>query len=135
MSNHLPDRPATGHLNIGENLQLDLAAERWVCGRCTRDLGPAREDVKRSLLVAERDPAEIHPPLIEGQPYTFSPNPEWVRILEFYCPGCGAQIESEYLPPGHPITHTTEIDLDRLKARLASGEIVIEDGHLKVVSP
>ena len=135
MSNTLQSGRPFGRLNIGENLKLDLDAERWICGRCTRELGPGREDVKRGLLVGERDPSEIHPPLIEDQPYTFSPNPEWVRILEFYCPGCGAQIESEYLPPGHPITHTTEIDLDALKARLERGEIVIGDGHLKVVSP
>jgi acetone carboxylase, gamma subunit len=121
-------------LNIGENLKIDLTHERWVCGRCERELGSAHQNVKHGLLVGERDPREIHPPLIENQPYTFAPNPEWVRILEFYCPGCGAQIETEYLPPGHPITNTTEIDLARLKQRLASGEVVIENGHLKVVT-
>jgi acetophenone carboxylase len=121
-------------LKIAENLLLDLARERWLCEQCGHDLGHAREDVKRGLLVGERDPSEVHPPLIEGE-YTFAPNPEWVRILEFYCPGCGVQLETEYLPPGHPITHTTQIDLDSLKARLASGSLSIEDGHLKVVVP
>jgi peptide/nickel transport system ATP-binding protein len=77
---------------------------------------------------------EVHPPLIEGE-FTFAPNPEWIRILEFYCPGCGTQIETEYLPPGHPITHTTEIDLDSLKRRLAAGELRIDNGHLQVVEP
>ena len=51
-----------------------------------------------------------------------APNAEWVRIIEFYCPGCGRQVETEYLPPGHPITHDTEMDVDALKARLAAGE-------------
>jgi acetophenone carboxylase len=69
--------------------------------------------------------------LIEGA-FTFSPDPDWVRILEFYCPGCGAQVETEYLPPGHPITVDIELDVDRLKARLASGEIHIEDGRIAV---
>lgn len=118
-------------LHVGDNLDLDLDQERWQCGKCGNDLGAARDNVKRGLLVAERDPSAIHRPLIDA-PYTFSPNPEWVRILEFYCPGCGLQVETEYLPPGHPITHTTEIDIDSLKARLASGEIVIEDGHLRL---
>jgi acetone carboxylase gamma subunit len=117
-------------LHVGDRLDLDLARERWICGKCGHDIGPARENVKHGLLVAERDPAEIHPPLIDTA-YTFSPNPEWIRILEFYCPGCGLQVESEYLPPGHPITNTTELDLDRLKARLAAGEVVIADGHLR----
>jgi acetone carboxylase gamma subunit len=117
-------------LHVGDRLDLDLDAERWVCGKCSHDLGSARDNVKRGLLVAERDPAEIHPPLIEGE-FTFSPNPAWVRILEFYCPGCGLQVETEYLPPGHPITHTTELDLDAIKARLAAGELALDDGHLR----
>ncbi len=80
----------------------------------------------------ERDPREVHRSLIDAE-YNFAPNPDWIRILEFYCPGCGTQLETEYLPPGHPITHTTQIDIDSLKARLASGEIVIEDGHMRTV--
>ena len=123
-----------GVLNIAENLQLDLDTDTWVCGRCSCVIGSAHENVKHSLLVGERDPTEVHPPLIMGQPYSFAPNPEWVRILEFYCPSCGVQIETEYLPPGHPITYTTEIDLAALKNRLNQGEMVIDNGHLKVVT-
>lgn len=117
-------------LHVGDNLDLAIESERWICGKCGHDIGPARDNVKRGLLVGERDPAEVHRPLIKGQ-FTFSPNPKWIRILEFYCPGCGTQLETEYLPPGHPITNTTEIDLDALKARLAAGELVIVDGHLQ----
>jgi acetone carboxylase gamma subunit len=118
-------------LHVGDKLDLDLDAERWQCGRCGQGLGNARDNVKRGLLVAERDPREIHRPLIDA-PYNFAPNPEWIRILEFYCPACGVQLETEYLPPGHPITNTTEIDIDRLKASLASGELVLADGHLRL---
>ncbi len=67
--------------------------------------------------------------MIEGE-YTFAPDPDWIRILEFYCPGCGRQIETEYLPPGHPITHDIELDIDSLKARLAAGDLVIQGGKL-----
>jgi acetophenone carboxylase len=122
------------HLHVAENLDLDLDGERWRCGRCGHDIGPARANVKRGLLVYERDPREIHRQLIQAQ-YSFAPNPDWIRILEFYCPGCGVQIETEYLPPGHPITHTTEIDIDALKVRLARGEMVIENGRLRTVEP
>ena len=117
-------------IHIGENLDLAVEAERWLCGKCGHDIGTARDNVKRGLLVGERDPAEIHRPLIKGE-YTFSPNPRWIRILEFYCPACGVQLETEYLPPGHPITNTTELDLDALKARLARGELTVQDGHLR----
>jgi acetone carboxylase, gamma subunit len=118
-------------LHVGDNLDLDLDAERWLCGKCGNDLGAAQDNVKRGMLVAERDPSEIHPPMIDAD-YTFSPNPEWVRILEFYCPGCGLQMETEYLPPGHPITHTTDIDVKALKSRLANSEIVIEEGRMRL---
>jgi len=53
--------------------------------------------------------------------------------VEFYCPGCGTQIETEYLPPGHPITWDIEIDVDSLKTRLSSGELVIKNQRLEVV--
>jgi len=52
--------------------------------------------------------------------FNFTPNSDFCRLIEFYCPGCGIQIENEYLPPGHPITHELELDIDALKARQAN---------------
>lgn len=117
-------------LRITEYLDLDLDAEQWTCNRCHRALGPAQENYKKGCLVHDRDPREIHPPLVTGA-FNFSPDPLWVRIVEFYCPGCGTQVETEYLPPGHPITHDIEIDVTRLKERLQKGEFVIRDQRLE----
>lgn len=116
-------------IRFTEYLNLDLNHETWCCYDCGTQLIGARENYKRGCLVAERMPAEIHNPVIEGE-YTFAPDKDWIRILEFYCPGCARQIETEYLPPGHPITHDIEVDIDSLKARLASGDLVIRDGKL-----
>jgi len=55
-----------------------------------------------------------------------------VQIVEFYCPSCGTQIETEYLPPGHPITHDVELDLDSLKERVRKGEYVVRGQRLEV---
>ena len=104
---------------ITEYLEIDLEAERWHCVRCGHDLGAARGNYKEGCLLWERDPREIHPPIIEGA-YTFAPDPEWCRVLEFICPGCATLIEVEYLPPGHPITHDIELDIDALKTRAAA---------------
>jgi acetophenone carboxylase len=41
-------------------------------------------------------------------------------------------VETEYLPPGHPITPDISIDIDRLKQRLSAGEIEVRDGRLVV---
>ena len=117
------------NLRITEALDLDLDKEHWVCNRCGHDLGPAGDNYKNGCKVYERNPTEIHDPKIAGE-YTFSPDPDWVRIIEFYCPSCAVQIETEYLPPGHPITHDIEIDIRSLKQRVETGEVVIVDGRI-----
>jgi acetophenone carboxylase len=119
-------------LRVTEYLDLDLDREQWMCNRCGCSLGSARENYKRGCLVYDRDPREIHPAIVPSS-FNFSPDPLWVRILEFYCPGCGTQVETEYLPPGHPITHDIEIDIEKLKERLRNGEFVIRGQRLEVV--
>jgi acetophenone carboxylase len=118
-------------IRFTEFLDLDVEKEMWHCHTCDSALISARDNYKKGCLVAERDPREIHSPGIEGD-YSFTPDPEWVRIVEFYCPNCGRQIETEYLPPGHPITHDIELDLDSLKQRLKLGELVVVNGKLTV---
>jgi len=117
-------------IRVTEYLDLDIQQERWFCNRCGHEIGSARENYKKGCLLYDRDPREIHPPLVSGE-FNFSPDPLWVRIVEIYCPGCGTQIETEYLPPGHPITHDIEFDLDSLKERLHKGEFVIRAQRLE----
>jgi len=112
----------TAEYRVTEYLVIDLDSERWKCQRCGADLGSSRANYKEGCLVAERDPTEVHPPRVVGH-YTFAPDPQWCRLIEFYCPGCLTLVETEYLPPGHPITHDIEIDIDSLKASVtAHGE-------------
>ena len=118
-------------IRVTEYLDLDVELEKWFCNRCGHELGPARQSYKRGCLLYDRDPREIHPALVSGE-YNFSPDPMWVRIVEIYCPSCGVQMETEYLPPGHPITWDIEIDLDRLKQRLKTGEYKIRKQRLEV---
>jgi acetophenone carboxylase len=117
-------------IRITEYLDLDLDHDQWSCNRCGRVLGPASENYKKGCLLYDRDPREIHKAIVEG-PYSFAPDPQWVRIVEFYCPQCGTQVDTEYLPPGHPITWDIEIDLNSLKARLDGGELVIKNQRLE----
>jgi acetophenone carboxylase len=118
-------------IRVTEYLDLDVELEKWFCNRCGCELGPARQSYKRGCLLYDRDPREIHPPLVSGE-FNFSPDPMWVRIVEIYCPSCGVQMETEYLPPGHPLTWDIEIDLDRLKQRLKTGEYKIRKQRLEV---
>ncbi|CAG4883887.1 Acetophenone carboxylase beta subunit [Georgfuchsia toluolica] len=116
-------------IRFTEYLDLDLNDDHWYCHDCGTKLISAKQSYKKGCLVAERDPRDIHNPVIGGE-YSFAPDPEWVRILEFYCPNCARQIETEYLPPGHPITVDIEVDLESIKARLASGKVAIQAGKL-----
>lgn len=99
-----------------EYLDIDLEKETWCCRRCGHELISAHENYKEGCLVYDRDPTTVHRPILP-QPYTLAPDPEWCRIVEFYCPGCGIMVECEYLPPGHPITCDIEPNLDLLKQK------------------
>ena len=59
-----------------EYLRIDLDTEMWECRRCNRVHGSARANYKRGLLVYDRDPREIHKPLLDPTLYerTYSPD-------------------------------------------------------------
>lgn len=104
-------------VRITEYLEIDLHSEQWCCQRCGHTLISARENYKKGCLVAEQPLTEVHPPLVEKEVYSFCPDNDFCRLIEFYCPQCGVMIENEYLPPGHPITHDIELDIDALKKK------------------
>lgn len=104
-------------VQITEYLAIGLDDRHWYCHVCGHDLGPATRSYKEGCLIADRDPHEIHPAAAPVPEFDFSFDPEWVRLLEFYCPGCATLVETEYLPPGHPLTWDIELDLDALAAR------------------
>jgi acetone carboxylase, gamma subunit len=113
---------------VTEYLRIDLDSEQWECRRCDHVHGPARDTYKQGLLVYDRDPTEIHRPLLDTSKYdrSFSPDPAWCRILEYYCPQCGTLVEAEYLPPGHPPLRDIDLDIDALKRQWASRVEVTE---------
>lgn len=124
-----------------EYLRINLETEKWECRVCDHVIAPAQANYKEGLLVHNRDPREIHPPIIDPDKYrfTFSPDPDWVRILEFCCPNCGTQVETEYAVPGHPPLFDMEVNLPALKAQwtargqevepYAGPAITAESGH------
>lgn len=113
---------------VTENLRIDLESEMWECRHCGVALISARGNYKRGLLVYDRDPREIHQPLLNPALYkqTYSPDPNWCRLLEYYCPNCGTMMETEYLPPGHPPVRDIEFDIDAMKAQWADREELTE---------
>ncbi|KAB7631057.1 acetone carboxylase subunit gamma [Verminephrobacter eiseniae] len=108
-------------INMTEALAIDMDRCGWVCRKCGHEHGPAEQNYKQGLLVYARDPRQVHQAIIDPQQYaqTFAPQPEWVRIIEYYCPQCALLVEAEYLPPGHPPVHDMQFDLASLRALAA----------------
>jgi acetone carboxylase gamma subunit len=111
-------------VNMTEYLAIDLDDETWHCRRCDRSLHSARGNYKEGLLIYDRDPSEVHRPIVDPTKYefTYAPDPSWCRLIEYYCPGCGTMVETEYLPPGHPPTFDMEFDIDALRVHAESGQ-------------
>lgn len=108
-------------VRITEYLAIDLDTERWICHKCEQDLVDARENYKKGCLVYERDPAEVYPPIFPDQTWTGTTREGYGTFIEFYCPGCGTNLETELLPDGFPPTHDIELDIDALKAKHQGG--------------
>ena len=115
---------------ITEYLDVDLDKDVWCCSRCGHELVDIHQNYKTGCLVYERDVRDIYNAVsTEGFVATprpgfvaLSADPEWVSILEFYCPGCGTMIETETLPKGHPVTYDIELDVPALKEKAAREE-------------
>jgi len=107
---------------ITEYLDIDLEKELWCCNRCGYELISAGENYKKGCRVyIRKDLDTIYNSPVKG-PFSFAPEATWAMLVEFYCPGCGVMVENEMLPPGHPVTHDIELDIDALKEKyLTSG--------------
>ncbi len=73
------------------------------CSKCGFAYCEARDDYKLYALIYERDPAEVYPKHL-------APDKDWAIYREFYCPGCGVQLEVEQCPSGMTIIQETKMD-------------------------
>jgi acetone carboxylase, gamma subunit len=111
-------------VKMTEYLEINLDKETWCCRVCQHEITSAHKNYKEGLLVYIRDPREIHQPILNPDLYefTFSPDHNWLQIIEYYCPDCATLVEVEYLPIGHPPTLDMEFDLAALKERYMNKE-------------
>ncbi len=96
--------PLTSELFI---VQKD--GERVVKCRCGQEFGDYRVNWKLQSLIHTRDTEEELQEIYQG---TEQPDPTWVQIREYYCPGCGSQLEVEGVPRGTPPDFEFLPDLD-----------------------
>jgi acetone carboxylase gamma subunit len=83
--------------------------ERIVKCRCGHEYGDYRVNWKISALIYVRDTDDALREVYRGSE---RPDPAWVQIREYYCPGCGAQLEVESAPRGCPPDFEFLPDLD-----------------------
>jgi acetone carboxylase gamma subunit len=76
---------------------------------CGREFGDYKKNWKLEARVFVRDTEEafqeIYPPMMHA-------DPAWMVLREFYCPGCYTLLEVEAVPPGYPIVHDFQPDLE-----------------------
>ena len=110
-------------MRITESAAIDLDKEMWCCNRCNAEIHTTRESYLKGCLVYERPANEIYGPSIpvkrDASTISYAPEPDFMRVVEFYCPNCGAMMTVQYLPPGHPLNLEIELDIDKLKGKAA----------------
>ncbi len=77
--------PVTPYVHI---LPGEKGGKVAVCTQCGHAYCDGHENFKLHCLIYDRDPAEIYP----GD---WAPDKDWMVFREFYCPGCGRQVEVE----------------------------------------
>ncbi len=88
---------------------VQKAADRIVKCRCGHEFGDYRVNWKLESLICVRDTNEKLQEIYRGRE---QPDPSWIQLREYYCPGCGAQLEVEAVPRGCPPDFEFLPDLD-----------------------
>ena len=83
--------------------------ERVVKCKCGQEFGDYRVNWKLSASIYVRESNEAFAEIYHGRE---KPDPAWVQIREYYCPGCSAQLEVEAMPRGAPPDFEFLPDLD-----------------------
>lgn len=102
-----PDRillPLTPHLFI-----VEKGSERVVKCTCGQEFGDYRVNWKLCALIHVRDNVESLGEIYRGWEM---PDASWMQLREYYCPGCGMQLEVEAVPRGCPPDFEFLPDLD-----------------------
>lgn len=98
------------HLYIVEK----LGSGRIVKCTCGQEFGDYRNNWKENALVFARDTEEKLEEVYRGPR---KPDPTWCIIREFYCPGCGTQLEVETVMPHYPFVFNFLPDFEAWEKR------------------
>ena len=93
--------------SAGLQVKQDADGIYWACRTCSTDLGTTQHNFKDGCI-REDSPVSASNPLI-GNPIDFIDDA--VAFRQFYCPGCGAQIDNEIAVSSDPILRDISVAL------------------------
>jgi acetone carboxylase gamma subunit len=98
-------------LPLSDNLFIVERAdgERVTKSRGGFDFGDYRRNWKLNALIFERDTDEL---MDEVYPRMMGADPRWMTLREYYCPASLTLLDVEAVPPGYPIVHAFQPDLE-----------------------
>lgn len=96
--------PLAEHLNI-----VEKGEDRIVKCDCGYEYGDYRENWKLKAFIYVRETEEKLDEVFFGPR---KPDPKFCEVREYYCPGCGVQLEVETLPVGYPAIFDFLPDID-----------------------
>lgn len=96
--------PLTPHLSV-----VQKGPDRVVKCTCGQEFGDYRVNWKLSALIHVRDTEASLAEVYVGWEL---PDAAWMQLREYYCPGCGVQLEVEAVPRGCPPDFEFLPDLD-----------------------
>ena len=97
-------------LPLGEHLYIvEKGEDRIVKCDCSHEFGDYRENWKLKSLIYVRDTEEKLDEVFFGPR---KPDPDFCEVREYFCPGCGTQLEVETLPVGYPAIFDFLPDID-----------------------
>ena len=88
---------------------VQKGGDRIVKCRCGHEYGDYRVNWKLYASVYVRETPEQLQEVYHGRE---QPDPTWVQLREYICPGCGSQLEVEAMPRGAPPDFELLPDLD-----------------------
>ncbi|HLZ08537.1 MAG TPA: acetone carboxylase subunit gamma [Chloroflexota bacterium] len=98
-------------LPLSDNLFIVQTGDgrRIIKSRAGHEFCDYRENWKLHALIFERTTDEL---VEEIYPRMMGADPKWMTLREYYCPASLTLLEIEAVPPGYPIVHTFQPDLE-----------------------
>jgi acetone carboxylase gamma subunit len=96
-------------MQIHPYLDLDEQAETIVCRKCQNEFCRGNENYKEYAVMRTGPVEELYP--VYEPPDEILGRETDLEFRQFYCPGCGRLLDTEFALEDDPLIHDIEIDM------------------------